>query len=92
MRPMGLPLLIATCAGATLLTIFSHATEQPASLVEAPSWVRDQQAAQAKTSLIDKLENAENRDRATIAAIQQRLRVVSERNKWLADKYKALKA
>jgi hypothetical protein len=78
-----------------VLAVLLMAAGRPArSLLsqEAPSWVRAQQAAAVKEGLIDKLEHAEKQDQATIASIKQRLRVVSERNKWLADKYKALKA
>lgn len=83
---------IAACAAACLMTIVLLARKHPFILTEAPSWVRAQQARHVKMSLIDKLESDEKHDQATIAAVQQRLHVVSERNKWLTDKYKALKA
>jgi len=61
-------------------------------LEQAPPWVVQQELAAEKSGLVDKLENSEKEDQATIAAIQQRLRIVSERNKWLVNKYKSLKA
>ena len=81
-------------AGGVITVMLMAAGRPDRSLLaqEAPSWVRAQQAAAVKEGLIDKLEHAEKQDQATIAAVQQRLRVVSERNKWLADKDKALKA
>ena len=74
-------------------SVVTRGTQNDAHVLEqAPPWVVQQELAAEKSGLVDKLEHAEEQDQATIAAIQQRLRIVSERNKWLVNKYKSLKA
>lgn len=62
----------AACVLSAVLVVVAHGQAgHVSSLMQAPVWVRQQEAGKVKMGLVDELQRKEKQDQANIASIQQ---------------------